>query len=182
MTGTELDTFCEELNGGASIGSSVLFQFINLAKAIVEQMRPWMLLRYTDTSATVVAGNTWQTAIDLSGIERFNRFYGDTPIKLFDGANGIQYFKQVPFDKRLETAMCPARSSTTRRPRGCTSTARSSSPARSTSTISRGIVYLTSTTFQQGNTDLIERSNVRPNGVFRRPGFATPSRRTISTS
>jgi hypothetical protein len=25
-----------------------------------------MVLRYTDTSATVVAGNTWQTAIDLS--------------------------------------------------------------------------------------------------------------------
>lgn len=31
MTGTELETFCEEINGGASIGSTVLFQFIHFA-------------------------------------------------------------------------------------------------------------------------------------------------------
>ncbi len=37
MSGTELETFCEKINGGASIGSTVLFQFINLAKAMVEQ-------------------------------------------------------------------------------------------------------------------------------------------------
>jgi hypothetical protein len=85
----------------------VLFQFINLAKATAEQLRPWMLLRYTDPSTTVAAGTTWQTAIDLSGIERFNRFCGDTPIKLFDSANGIQYFAQVPFDKRLEYRNMP---------------------------------------------------------------------------
>jgi hypothetical protein len=107
MTGTEHETFCEEINGGASIGSTVLFQFINLAKAMVEQSRPWMALRYTDTSKSVATGNTWQTAIDLSTIERFNRFYGDTPIKLFDGNNGIQYFKQAPFDKRLEYRNAP---------------------------------------------------------------------------
>jgi hypothetical protein len=107
MTGPELETFCEEINGGASIGSTVLFQFINLAKAMVEQTRPWMALRYTDMSKSVAAGNTWQTAIDLSTIARLNRFYGDTPIKLFDGANGIQYFRQVPFDKRLEHRNTP---------------------------------------------------------------------------
>jgi hypothetical protein len=28
MTGPELETFCEEINGGASIGSTLLFQFI----------------------------------------------------------------------------------------------------------------------------------------------------------
>jgi hypothetical protein len=44
MNGAELDTFCDEIDGGASIGPSVLFQFINLAKAMVEQLRPWMLL------------------------------------------------------------------------------------------------------------------------------------------
>jgi hypothetical protein len=107
MTGTELETFCEELNGGASIGATVLFQFINLAKAMVEQTRPWMLLRYTDASVSVAAGTAWQTAIDLSGIARFSRFYGDTPIKLFDGANGIQYFRHVPFDRRLKYRNSP---------------------------------------------------------------------------
>ena len=74
---------------------------------MVEQTRPWMALRYTDTSTSVAAGNTWQTAIDLSTIERFDRFYGERPIKLFDGANGIQYFRQVPFDKRLEYRDAP---------------------------------------------------------------------------
>ncbi len=107
MTGTELETFCTELNGGASIGTTVLFQFINLAKAMVEQLRPWVLLRYTDTSKTVAADNTWQTAIDLSTIDRLNRFYGQTPIKLFDGNNRIQYFKQMPFDRRLEYRLRP---------------------------------------------------------------------------
>jgi hypothetical protein len=107
MTGPELETFCEEINGGASIGATVLFRFINLAKAIVEQTRPWMALRYTDTSKSVATGNTWQTATNLSTIERFNRFYGEEPIKLFDGNNGIQYFKQVPFDKRLQYRNAP---------------------------------------------------------------------------
>jgi hypothetical protein len=34
MTGTELETFCKEIDGGVSIGSTLLFQFINPAKAI----------------------------------------------------------------------------------------------------------------------------------------------------
>jgi hypothetical protein len=107
MTGPELATFSEEINGGASIGSTLLFQFLNLAKAMVEQLRPWMVLRYTDTSKTVTTANIWQTAIDLSTIARLSRFYGETPIKLFDGNNGIQYFTQVPFHKRLEYRNSP---------------------------------------------------------------------------
>jgi hypothetical protein len=101
MTGPELATFAEELNGGASIGDTLLFQFINLAKAMVEQTRPWMLLRSTDTSLSVTAANTWQTAKSLSGIARFSRFYGDDPIQLFDGTNRIQRFRQVPWNMRL---------------------------------------------------------------------------------
>src|SRR3954453_19490290 len=102
MDGPTLSTFIDELNGGATIGETLKFQFINLGKAMVEQLRPWMVLRYTDTSKSVTAANTWQTAIDLSTIPRLNRFYGDTPIKLFDGINRIQYFSQRPFDRRLE--------------------------------------------------------------------------------
>ena len=52
MTGTELE-ICTEVNGGASIGDTLLLQFINLAKAMVELRRPWMLLRYTDSSKSV---------------------------------------------------------------------------------------------------------------------------------
>jgi hypothetical protein len=52
MNGSQLATFTEELNGGASIGSTLLFQLLNLAKAMIEQRRPWMILRDTDTSKT----------------------------------------------------------------------------------------------------------------------------------
>jgi hypothetical protein len=107
MTGTELETFCEEINGGASIGSTLLFQFLNLAKAMAEQTRPWMVLRYTDTSKSVATSNTWRTAIDLSSIARFNRLYGETPIKLFSGVDLVSEYKQVPWNKRLQYKNVP---------------------------------------------------------------------------
>ena len=49
MTSDELKTLCTELNGGASIGQTLLFQLLNLSRALVEQKRPWMVLRKTDT-------------------------------------------------------------------------------------------------------------------------------------
>lgn len=101
MTGSELETFCEELNGGDSIGTTLLFHLINTARALVENRRPWMVLRNTDTSKTVLAGDTWQTAISLSSITNLSRFYGEWPIKLFDGANNLNQFRQVPFNQRL---------------------------------------------------------------------------------
>lgn len=108
MTGTELATFCEEINGGASINDTLLFQFINLAKAMVEQRRPWMLLRTTDTSKTITAANTWQTAIDLSTITKFSRFYGENPIKLYSGVgSNFTEYHQVPYDKRLSYQLAP---------------------------------------------------------------------------
>jgi hypothetical protein len=102
MTGTELLTFSTEVNGGASVGDTLLFQLLNLSKAMVEQRRPWMLLRKTDTSKTVTTGNTWQTAIDLSTIARFSKFYGKFPLRLFDGNITTERYRQVPFEDRLE--------------------------------------------------------------------------------
>lgn len=107
MTGPVLATLCEEVNGGASIGSTLLFQLINLAKAMVEQRRPWMVLRSTDTSKTVTTSTTWQTAIDLSTIARFNRFHGKYPIRLFDGSNNIQRYEEVPMEERLSYKDAP---------------------------------------------------------------------------
>lgn len=75
MNGADLVTFTQELNGGASIGDTLAYQLLNLAKAMVEQRRPWMILRHTDSSiAATAATNGWQTAVDLSSITRFNRF------------------------------------------------------------------------------------------------------------
>ncbi len=106
MTGPALETFCEEVNGGDAIGSTLLFQLLNLSRAMVEQRRPWMLLRKTDTSKTVSASasSAWNTAISLASITDFNRFYEtdqNAPIKLFDGNNRIEEYRQVPFEQRL---------------------------------------------------------------------------------
>lgn len=101
MIGPELKDLANEINGGDDIGDTLLFSFLNLARALVEQRRPWMLLRNTDTSKTVAAGTTWQTAIDLATIPRFSRFYGDFPIKLFDGNNRIERYRERPIQNRL---------------------------------------------------------------------------------
>jgi hypothetical protein len=63
MTGTEFSTV-EKINGGDPIASTLRFQFENLGN-LIEQRRPWMILRATDTSKTVTAASTWQTALDL---------------------------------------------------------------------------------------------------------------------
>jgi hypothetical protein len=106
MTGNQLITLGTSVNGGATIEQTLFLQFLNLAKAMVEQLRPWMILRRTDTSKTVTASSTsaWQTAIDLSTIANFSRFYEtDTqaPIKLFDGTYRIEQYRQVPWNERV---------------------------------------------------------------------------------
>jgi hypothetical protein len=65
-----------------------------------------MILRATDSSKTVTTANTWQTAIALSTITDFNRFYIDNndpyPIRLSDGSNRIKKYRIVPFGRRLD--------------------------------------------------------------------------------
>ncbi|UPJ35851.1 hypothetical protein IVB45_02225 [Bradyrhizobium sp. 4] len=100
--GTELTTFVTGLNGSATIDTTLLDVLVDTAKTVLEEERPWMALRKTDTSLSLLTTNTWQTAKSLSGITDFSRFYGDGVIKLFDGSNLIHYYSQVPFDRRLE--------------------------------------------------------------------------------
>jgi hypothetical protein len=106
MTGPEFSTAVEEINGGDPSASTLRFQFGNLGKNLIEQRRPWMILRKTDTSQTLATSSTWQTAIDLSTISDFSRFYQTPsdpyPIRLFDGSNKIAEYRLVPFEQRLE--------------------------------------------------------------------------------
>lgn len=101
-TGAELLTFINSLNAEAEIDATLLDVLVDNAKAILEEERPWMVLRRVDTSKTVTTSNTWQTAIDLSTITDFNRFYGEDSIRLFDGGDRVEYYQLVPFDRRLE--------------------------------------------------------------------------------
>lgn len=101
-TGAELTTFITGLNAEASIDPTLLDVLVDNARAILEEERPWMVLRKTDTSKTVTPSFTWQTAIDLSTITDFSRFYGEYPITVFDNANRRHHLRAVPWDRRLE--------------------------------------------------------------------------------
>lgn len=101
-TGEQLGDFITSLNGGASIDSTLLNTLIDSAKTIIESERDWMVLRKIDTSKTVTTANTWETAISLATITDFSLFYGEYPIRLFDGSNRIEYYRQIPWDRRLE--------------------------------------------------------------------------------
>lgn len=102
MTGTEITTFATSLNGGASIDDTLLEQFVNIGRTIIEGERPWMVLRRTDTSLTASPSDTWQTAKSMAGITNFSRFYGEFPVRLFDGDNRIEHYRQVPWERRLD--------------------------------------------------------------------------------
>lgn len=101
-TGVGLTILATSLNTDLPIDATLLDVLIDNAKTIIEEERPWVVLRKTDTSKTITTANTWQTEFDLSTIADFSRFYGNEPIKIFDGNNNIQYYRLIPFDRRLE--------------------------------------------------------------------------------
>lgn len=101
-SGTDLTTFITGLNGDATIDTTLLDVLVDNGKTILEEERPWLVLRKVDTSKTVTTSNTFTTQIDLSTISDFSGFYADVPIRLFDGDNRIEYYRLVPFDRQLE--------------------------------------------------------------------------------
>lgn len=112
MDGPTLEEFATELNGGASIGSTLLFQYFNLAKALVEQLRPWMILRkrYTGITVTATSTSAWQTGISLAAITDFSRFNtsgSKASIRLFDGNQTFVDYYQVPFEDQLQYINSP---------------------------------------------------------------------------
>lgn len=103
--GSELLTFMTGLNGGFPIDTDLATVLVDNAKSILEEERPWMVLRKTDSSKTVTTANTWQTAISLATITDFSKFYTNDDgvvLKLFDGNNRIEYYRLKSFDQRIE--------------------------------------------------------------------------------
>jgi len=104
-TGEELTTFITGLNADASVDPTLLGVLIQSAQTILDEERPWVVLRKIDTSKSVSVGNSWQTAIDLSSITDFSRFYVNedaVTIRLFDGDNRIERYVLKPWDQRIE--------------------------------------------------------------------------------
>lgn len=100
-TGAELYTFITSLNAEATVDATLAGTLVETGRAVFEEERPWMALRKTDSSLSATTANTWQTAHLVSAITDFSSFYGEYPVKISDGTQ-IAYFRQVPFDRRLE--------------------------------------------------------------------------------
>lgn len=104
-TGQELTTFITALNADLTIDAALLDILVDNARAIIEEERPWSVLKKTDSSKTVTTANTWQTAIDLSSITDLSRLFvtnDGIAVKLFDGGDRIEYYSLKSFDQRLE--------------------------------------------------------------------------------
>lgn len=102
MTGTALATLITSVNGGDPIDDDLMSSLVEIGKTVLFGERDWMTLRKTDSSLSFSASSTWETAYSLNGITDFSRFYGDCPIRIFDGVNCVERYRQVPWDQRLE--------------------------------------------------------------------------------
>ena len=80
-TGVQLNTFITGLNAEASVDPTLLDVLVDTAKTIIEEERPWVVLRKVDTSKAVTTANSYTDAIDLSDIADFSRFYSDVTIR-----------------------------------------------------------------------------------------------------
>lgn len=101
-TGEELYTFITGLNTEATVDPTLADVLVGTGQTVIEGERDWKVLKKTNTSLSASSGGTWQTAISLAAITDFSRFYGEFPIRLFDGQNRIERYRQVPWDRRLE--------------------------------------------------------------------------------
>lgn len=105
MNGQELVDLITSIMDGESPDSSYLLQLINLSKLQYENDRSWKVLIAKDSSLTVTGANTYTVAFDCPA--NFKRYLGESTLtqgmmRLFDGANNIQYIYEIPFENILE--------------------------------------------------------------------------------
>jgi len=101
-TGAQLTTFITGLNAEATVDPTLLAILVQTSQAIIEEERPWMVLRKTNTALTLTTANTWQTATSLSSVTDFSRFQEDAVITLFDGTTRKHYYRMVSRERHLE--------------------------------------------------------------------------------
>ena len=59
MTGTELNTFVQNLLDGETLDETFFYALLNIAKAKIEAERPWRILIKEDNSNNVLQSNTF---------------------------------------------------------------------------------------------------------------------------
>ncbi len=115
MTPEQLKNLCTQVNGGATINDDLLQSLLNQGRTILFSERDWIFLRKTNSAISVTQNaDSWNTAVSISTITDFLRFFNTDlgnrsySIALYDsGSDRIEYFRQVPFSKRLEYKKVP---------------------------------------------------------------------------
>lgn len=106
MDGATLKTLTEDILGGRSIGETLFYQLLNIARVNREMKRPWVILRYVDSSQTISAsdGITNTKSLPSGFLMTFNSMRSDgnrTALHLQNGDDD-RYPLEIPFGTQQE--------------------------------------------------------------------------------
>lgn len=105
MTHDEMYDAVTEINGGRAMNETLFDQFANMVKNIIESKRPWVRLRKEDSSLTLTASDTFETAktmpTDFSRWIQKNETRKRYPVRLVSGKT-VLYLDEAPYERRHE--------------------------------------------------------------------------------
>ncbi|MDI6820932.1 MAG: hypothetical protein QMD65_02010 [Patescibacteria group bacterium] len=100
MTKADLYSLTMQLLNGVQMDHGLFGSFLDVAQMNIEDIRPWVWLRATNSAQTAGASNTFTTAKALAS--DFSRFYDDdSSIVLVDSNNNPIHLRQIPIAQKF---------------------------------------------------------------------------------
>lgn len=100
MNRTNIYDFVTSLLNGTAIDLDLFNTLLDVAQSNIEGLRPWVILRATDSTQSAGSGNGFLVAKTIPA--DFSRWYDDdASVVLTDGGNNPLYFRQVPLAKKF---------------------------------------------------------------------------------
>lgn len=100
MTYAELYTLANQLNSDITIPPTLFDQFLDVAQMQIEDIRPWVYLRASNSSQTVGPATSWTTPLTLAS--DFKEFCEESPLQLINVDNNDLSLTEVPYDERFK--------------------------------------------------------------------------------
>lgn len=91
--------FVTSLLGGETPSPQLILSLLNVEKDVVQDERPWQVLKKVDNSVVVTPSNTFTIPLPLP--VDFSKFLLEGTMQLFDGNNDVQYISEVPIESQL---------------------------------------------------------------------------------
>lgn len=99
MTRTQIFNFVVGLLGGVEPDETTFELFLDIAQMNVEDARPWVYTRSSDSTQTISPSDTFQTQKTLSA--NFKLWFDEAPIQLLDASNQPIYLTEIPYSDRF---------------------------------------------------------------------------------